>query len=98
MPDLEEHITFKEMKAVRCAIKAFLPELKGCRLLLHKNNKPVIGVLTHITSKSPTMMCHLRKLFLLVDSYDIKIMTQYIRSATDVWANVGRESSRLLNI
>ncbi len=28
-PDLGEHITFKEFKAVRCAIQSFLPELKG---------------------------------------------------------------------
>ena len=29
MPDLIEHITFKELKAVRCAIQASLPELRG---------------------------------------------------------------------
>ena len=33
------------------------------------------------------MMCELRKLFLLVDSYDIKIKTLYIRSAAKVWAD-----------
>ncbi len=55
MPDLVEHITFKELKAVRCDIHAFLPELKGRRLLLHEDNHSVIGVLTHLTSKSPTM-------------------------------------------
>jgi hypothetical protein len=87
MPDIEEHITFKELKAVRCAIQAFLPELKGRRLLLHEDNQSVIGVLTHLTSKSPTMMCELRKLFLLIDTYDIKIRTQYIRSAANVWAD-----------
>jgi len=38
MPDLDEHITFKELKAVRCAIQAFLPELRGRRLLLHEDN------------------------------------------------------------
>ncbi len=43
-PDLEEHITYKELKAVRCAIKSFLPELKGKRLLLHEDNQSVIGV------------------------------------------------------
>ena len=36
--DIKEHITFKELKAVRCTIQAFLPELKGRRLLLHKDN------------------------------------------------------------
>jgi hypothetical protein len=87
LPDLGEHITFKELKAVRCAIQAFLPELKGRRLLLHEDNQSVIGVLTHLTSKSPTMMCELRKLFLLIDTYDIKIRTQYIRSAANVWAD-----------
>ncbi len=87
MPDLEEHITFKELKAVRCAIQAFLPELKGRRILLHADNQSVIGVLTHLTSRSLTMMCELRKLFLLVDTYDIKIRTQYIRSTANVWAD-----------
>ena len=84
MPDIEEHITFKDLKAVRCAIQAFIPELKGRRLLLHEDNQSVIGVLTHLTSKSPTMMCELRKLFLLIDTYDIKIRTQYIKSAANV--------------
>jgi hypothetical protein len=31
------------------------------------------------------MMCELRKLFLLIDKYDIKIRTQYIRSAANIW-------------
>ena len=33
------------------------------------------------------MMCELRKLFLLIDTYDIKIKTQYIRGAANVWAD-----------
>ena len=37
-PNLQKHVTFKELKADRCAIKAFLPELKGKRLILHDNN------------------------------------------------------------
>ncbi len=75
MPDINEHITFKELKAVRCAIHAFLPELKERRLLIHEDNHHVVGVLTHLSSKSPTMTCELRKLFLLIDTYDIKIRT-----------------------
>jgi hypothetical protein len=34
------------------------------------------------------MMCELRKLFLLVDSYDIKIMTLYICNVANVWADI----------
>ncbi len=87
MTNIEEHITFKELKAVWFAIQAFLPELKGRRILLHEDNQSVIGVLTHLTSKSPTMMCELRKLFFLIDTWDSKIRTQYIRSAANVWAD-----------
>ena len=47
--DKEAHITFKKLKAVRCAIESFLPELKGRRLLLHEDNQSVVGVLTHLT-------------------------------------------------
>ena len=41
---------------------------------------------THLTSKPPTMMYELRKLYLLIDSYDVEIKTQYIRSPTHGWA------------
>ncbi len=37
-PNTEKHITYKELKAVRCAIQSFMPELKGRRLLLHEDN------------------------------------------------------------
>ena len=40
MPDLEEHITFKELKAVHYAIKAFLPELKGNDSSFTKTTSP----------------------------------------------------------
>ena len=46
--DKEQHITFKELKVVRCSIKPFLPELKRRRLLLHVDNQSVVGVLTHL--------------------------------------------------
>ena len=37
MPDLQEHIAFKELNVVRCAIQTVLPELKIRRLLLHED-------------------------------------------------------------
>ena len=84
MPGIEEHITLQELKACVAPSRRSPPELKGRRLLLHEDNQSVIGVLTHLTSKSPTMTLELRKLFLLTGNYDIKIRTQYIRSASDV--------------
>ncbi len=95
-PDKLQHITFKEPKAVRCAIESFLSELKGRRLLLHEDNQSVIGVLTRLTSRSPTMMSELRTLFLLTDEHDISIKTQYIRSAANVWADrLSRETDNV---
>ncbi len=55
-PNKLQHITFKELIAVRCAIESFLPKVKGRRLLLHEDNQSVVGVLTHLTSLSPAMM------------------------------------------
>ncbi len=81
------YITFTELKAVRCAIQSFFPKLKGRRLLLHEDNQSVVGVLTHLTSRSPVMMSELRKLFLLTDENDVTIRTQYIRSAANIWAD-----------
>jgi hypothetical protein len=85
--DKKIHITFKELKAVRYAIESFLPELKGRRLLLPEGNQSVVGVLTHLTKRSPAMMSELRKLVLLTDENDIRIRTQYIRSAANIWAD-----------
>jgi hypothetical protein len=71
---------------VRCATNSSLPELKGKRLLLHEDSQPVIVVATHFTLNSPTMIFELRNLYLLIDTYEIKIRTFYIRSATSIWA------------
>jgi len=43
MPDMHEHITFKESKALRFVIQLFLPELKGRRLVLREDNQSIIG-------------------------------------------------------
>ena len=82
-----QHITFKELKAVRCAIESFLLELEGIRLIVHEDIQTVVGVLTHLTSRSTLMMSELRKRFLLTDEHDISIKTRYICSAASVWAD-----------
>ena len=38
----------------------------------------MVGVLTHLTFRSPSMMSELRKLFLLTDEHDISIKTKCI--------------------
>ena len=93
--DLPQHITWKELKAVRLAVLSFLPQLRGRRVLLHEDNQAVIGVLTHLTSKSPQMMNELRKLWFLLDNNDIQLRTRYIRSAANIWADsLSRQTDR----
>ena len=70
-PDRLQHITWKELKAVRMAVLSFLPFLKGRRVLLHEDNQSVIGVLSNLTSRSPVMMAELRKFWFLFDSNNI---------------------------
>ena len=94
-PDRLHHITWKELKAVRCAVESFLNELKGRWLVLHEDNQSVVSVLTNLTSRSPAMMSELRKLFLLLDSNEIRIRPLYIRSAANIWADrLSRELDR----
>ncbi len=53
-----------------------------------------MGVLTHLTSRLPAMMSELIKLYLLTGENDIRIRTQYIRSAANIWADkLSRETN-----
>ena len=86
-PDREEHITYKELKAVRFAVQSFLPRLRGRRVLLHEDNQAVVRILTTLTSRSPALMNELRKLWYLLDTNDIIIRPRYIQSAANIWAD-----------
>lgn len=86
-PTREEHITFKELQAVRHAVESFLPQLHGRNVLLHEDNQAVVSILTHLTSKSSALMTELRKLWYLLDTHDITLRPRYIRSAANIWAD-----------
>ena len=79
----QEHITSKELKAVRMAVECFLPHLTNRLVLLHEDNQAVVGVLSGLTSHSPAMMAELRKLWFLLDTHNIWIRPEYIRSAAN---------------
>jgi ribonuclease HI len=85
--DRQQHITFKELKAVRHAISTFLHQLAGRSVRLHEDNQAVVAVLTHLTTRSPAMMTELRKLWWLLDTHSVSIRATYIRSAANVWAD-----------
>ena len=82
--DLDEHITFKELKAVRLAVETFLPQLRCRRVLLHEDNQAVVAILTKLTSRSPALMNELRKLWHIMDENDITIRPRYIQSAANI--------------
>jgi hypothetical protein len=79
--DRLQHITWKELRAVRHAIESFLPQLKGRHVLLHMDSTTVVAALTKLTSRSAVMMTELRRLWYLLDTNDI-----HIRPATSVRA------------
>eukprot|EP00873_Tetraselmis_striata_P038086 jgi/Tetstr1/458350/TSEL_044789.t1 len=82
-----QHITWKELKAVRLAVESFLPDLAGGNVLLHENNKAAYHVLSGLTSRSPEMMAELRRLWCLLDSHGIHMRARYIRSTANIWAD-----------
>ena len=54
---------------------------------MYEDKQSLVGVLTHLTSRSPAMMSEFRKLFLLTDENNIRIRTKYIRSAANILAD-----------
>jgi hypothetical protein len=85
--DRLQHITWKELRAVRHSVESFLPQLKGRQVLLPEDNTAVVAALTKLTSWSPVMMTELRRSWYLLDTNDIHIRPCYIRSAANVWAD-----------
>lgn len=85
--DKDQHITYKELKAVRHAVTTFLPYLSNRNVLLHEDNQAVVSILTHLTSRSAVMMTELRKLWHLLDAHGISIRPRYIASAANIWAD-----------
>jgi hypothetical protein len=55
-----QHITWKELRAVRLAIESFLPQLRGRNILLHEDNTAVVATLSKLTTRSPAMMTELK--------------------------------------
>jgi hypothetical protein len=85
--DEKQHITSKELKAVRLAVLGFLPPLAGRNVLLHEDNQALCHVQAGLTSRSQEMMTGLRRVWYLLDINNIYIRPKYIRSAANTWAD-----------
>jgi hypothetical protein len=53
---VSQHITSKELKAVRLVVLSVLPYLVGRNIFFHEDNHAVCYVLAGLTSRSPEMM------------------------------------------
>jgi hypothetical protein len=85
--DRHQHITWKELRAVRLAIESFLPQRRGRNVLLHEDNTAVVATLPKLTTRSPFMMTKSRRLWHLPDVNDIRIRPRHIRSAANILAD-----------
>jgi hypothetical protein len=68
--DHQQLITWKKLNAVRLAVLSFLPLLSG-RKVLHEDNQANVALLNHPTSRSPTIIDDLGRLWELIDTYNI---------------------------
>ena len=82
-----DHITLLELRSVLYSVQSFRHELRGHTVQLWEDNQAVVAILQSWTTKSPDMMRVLRKLWLLLDSLNITLVTRYIRSADNVQAD-----------
>ncbi|KAK3276039.1 hypothetical protein CYMTET_15868 [Cymbomonas tetramitiformis] len=81
------HITHLELEAVYKTVQTFLKELEGKVVRLYCDNQAVVAMLSHFTSRNPDLMRRMRRLWLLLDLYDIELQARYIRSEANVWAD-----------
>ncbi|KAK3273735.1 hypothetical protein CYMTET_18036 [Cymbomonas tetramitiformis] len=81
------HITHLELEAVYKTVQAFLQELEGKVVRLYFDNKAVVAMLSHFTSRNPDLMRRMRRLWLLLDLHDIELQARYIRNEANVWAD-----------
>ncbi|KAK3271493.1 hypothetical protein CYMTET_20170 [Cymbomonas tetramitiformis] len=81
------HITHLELEAVYKTVQAFLKELEGKVVRLYCDNRAVVAMLSHFTSRNPDLMRRMRRLWLLLDLHDIELQARYIRSEANVFAS-----------
>lgn len=87
--EAESHITWKELRTVRLAMTALLPEMRNQHILVWEDNMPVMRILCSGTSRSPFLMHELRKLWHLMHANNITLLPRYIASAdnpADYWS------------
>ena len=86
--EYQQHITFKELRAVRRACQKWAPRLSGRRTTAWIDNQAVVAILTNLVSKSALLMREVRLLIQVLDWWDIALRPRYIRSSANVAADL----------
>ena len=76
----QDHITLKELRAVRLALEAFREHAADRCILVHEDNQAVVAALSGLCSRSPVMMQELRALWDLLSRERIELVCQYINT------------------
>ena len=84
------HITWKELRAVRLAVLSFLPHLEGRRVNLQEDNQGVDHILHASVSRNPLMQAELRPLWWLLCTHGITLESTYVRSADNLADGLSR--------
>ena len=80
--------------AVRLGIASFLPDLRGCHVHLHEDNQAALGAVRALSTRSPSLMRELRRLFLLLEIHDISITATWVPSAQNIADAPSRDFDR----
>ncbi len=72
------HINFKELRAVHQALRFWLPDLRGQRVLLFVDNMTVMHLLRSGSSRSPLLMAELRQVWALLRQERIELKAVHI--------------------
>jgi hypothetical protein len=86
-----EHITWKELRAVRYSILSLLDYLQNKRVHLYTDNTAVWRIVQVAVSRSPRLMPELRELWRTLDENNIYLDTSYVRSADNPADSLSRE-------
>jgi hypothetical protein len=89
-----QHITLKELIAVRMAITSYGERLRGHHVLHWEDNQAVVHIIRNMVSKSPRMMRELRLLQSELARLDVHLQSAYIRSAENPADSLTRWSDR----
>jgi len=88
-PEMDLHITHKELKTLRLSLTSLLDSVRGQHILLWEDNMPVVHIVMNGTSRSPALMTELRQLWSFLALHNITLSPRYIRSSdnpADYWS------------